>query len=104
DQDQFAYTSQQRAKRAMATGRFDEEIVPVEVPQKKGPSAVVKEDEHPRPETTLEILAKLRPVFAKDGTVTAGNSSGINDGAAAVLLVEEETARRLGLRPMAAIG
>jgi 3-oxoadipyl-CoA thiolase len=104
DQDQFAYTSQQRTKRAMATGRFDEEIVPVEVPQKKGPPVVVKEDEHPRPETTLEILAKLRPVFAKDGTVTPGNSSGINDGAAAVLLVEEETARRLGLRPMAAIG
>jgi 3-oxoadipyl-CoA thiolase len=104
DQDQFAYTSQQRAKRAMATGRFDEEIVPVEVPQKKGPPLVVKEDEHPRPETTLEILAKLRPAFAKDGTVTAGNSSGINDGAAVVLLVEEETARRLGLMPMAAIG
>jgi acetyl-CoA acetyltransferase family protein len=104
DQDQFAYTSQQRTKRAMSTGRFTEEIVPVEVPQKKGPPMVVTEDEHPRPETTLELLARLRPAFAKDGTVTAGNSSGINDGAAAVLLVEEETAMRLGLRPMAAIG
>jgi acetyl-CoA C-acetyltransferase/3-oxo-5,6-didehydrosuberyl-CoA/3-oxoadipyl-CoA thiolase len=104
DQDQFALTSQQRAKRAMATGRFDDEIVPVEVPQKKGAPVLFKEDEHPRPETTLEVLAKLRPVFAKDGTVTAGNSSGINDGAAAVLLVEEETAGRLGLKPLAQIG
>jgi 3-oxoadipyl-CoA thiolase len=104
DQDQFALTSQQRTKRAMSQGRFDDEVVPVEVPQKKGTPILFKEDEHPRPETTVEILAKLRPVFAKDGTVTAGNSSGINDGAAAVLLVEEATARRLGLRPLAAIG
>ena len=104
DQDRFALGSQLRAKQAMATGRFDEEIVPVEVSQKKGPAIVFREDEHPRPDTTLEVLAKLRPVFAKDGTVTAGNSSGINDGAAAVLLVEEETARKLGLKPLARVG
>jgi acetyl-CoA C-acetyltransferase/3-oxo-5,6-didehydrosuberyl-CoA/3-oxoadipyl-CoA thiolase len=104
DQDRFALTSQQRAKRAMASGRFDEEIVPVEVPQKRGPSLLFQVDEHPRPDTTLEVLAKLRPVFAKDGTVTAGNSSGINDGAAAMLLVEEESAKQMGLRPLAGIG
>jgi acetyl-CoA C-acetyltransferase/3-oxo-5,6-didehydrosuberyl-CoA/3-oxoadipyl-CoA thiolase len=104
DQDRFALTSQQRAKQAMATGRFDEEIVPVDVPQKKGPPLLFKQDEHPRPETTLEVLAKLRPAFAPDGTVTAGNSSGINDGAAALLLVEESVARRLGQKPLAAVG
>jgi 3-oxoadipyl-CoA thiolase len=104
DQDRFAYESQQRTRKAREAGRFDEEIVPLEVPQRKGPAVTVKHDEHPRPETTLADLAKLRPAFAKDGTVTAGNSSGINDGAAALLLVEEETARRLGLRPRAYVG
>jgi acetyl-CoA C-acetyltransferase/3-oxo-5,6-didehydrosuberyl-CoA/3-oxoadipyl-CoA thiolase len=104
DQDRFALASQQRAKKAQETGRFDEELVPVEVPQRKGPPIVLRKDEHPRPETTLADLAKLRPAFAKDGTVTAGNSSGINDGAAAVLLVEEETARKMGLRAMARVG
>jgi 3-oxoadipyl-CoA thiolase len=104
DQDHFALASQQKTKEAMARGRFDDEIVAVEVPQRKGPPVIVKKDEHPRPDTTLEILAKLKPAFAKDGTVTAGNSSGINDGAAAVLLVESETAGRLGLKPMAAVG
>ncbi len=104
DQDRFAYESQQRTRRAREAGRFDEEIVPVEVPQRKGLPVTVKHDEHPRPETTLADLAKLRPAFAKDGTVTAGNSSGINDGAAAILLVEEETARRLGLRPKSRVG
>ncbi len=104
DQDRFAYESQQRTRRAREAGRFDAEIVPVEVPQRKGPAITVRHDEHPRPETTLADLAKLRPAFAKDGTVTAGNSSGINDGAAALLLVEEETARRLGLRPKAYVG
>jgi 3-oxoadipyl-CoA thiolase len=103
-QDRFALASQQRTKNAQQTGRFDDELVPIEVPQRKGPPLVVKHDEHPRPETTLESLAKLQPVFVKDGTVTAGNSSGINDGAAALLLVEEETAKRLGLKPMAWIG
>jgi len=104
DQDRFALTSQQRTQAAQKAGRFDDEIVPVEIPQRKGPPTVVKVDEHPRPETTLEDLAKLPPAFAKDGTVTAGNSSGINDGAAAVLLVEEQTAKRLGLKPLARVG
>ena len=103
-QDRFALASQLRTKNAQQTGRFDDELVPVEVPQRKGPPLIVKQDEHPRPETTLESLAKLPPAFAKDGTVTAGNSSGINDGAAAVLLMEEETAKRLGLKALARIG
>jgi acetyl-CoA C-acetyltransferase/3-oxo-5,6-didehydrosuberyl-CoA/3-oxoadipyl-CoA thiolase len=104
DQDRFALASQQRTKKAMAEGRFAGEIIPVEISQKKGPLLVHSQDEHPRPETTLEILARLKPAFAKDGTVTAGNSSGINDGAAAVLLVEEDRAKRLGLRTLARIG
>ncbi|HLN33373.1 MAG TPA: acetyl-CoA C-acyltransferase [Gemmataceae bacterium] len=104
DQDRFALTSQQRACRARETGRFDDEIVPVEVSQRKGPTVTVRHDEHPRPETTLESLAKLPPAFAKDGTVTAGNSSGINDGAAALLLVEEATAKRMGLKVRARVG
>jgi acetyl-CoA acetyltransferase family protein len=104
DQDRFALTSQQRTAAAQKAGRLDEEIIPVEIPQKKGSPTIVKLDEHPRPETTLEDLAKLQPAFAKEGTVTAGNSSGINDGAAAVLLVEEETARKLGLKPLARVG
>lgn len=104
DQDRFALGSQQRTKKAVANARFDEEIVSVEVPQKKGPPIIVGQDEHPRPDTTLEVLAKLRPAFAKDGTVTAGNSSGINDGAAALLLVEEETAKKMGLKPLARLG
>ncbi len=104
DQERFALTSQQHAARARETGRFDDEIVPVEVPQRKGPAVVVRHDEHPRPETTLESLAKLAPAFVKNGTVTAGNSSGINDGAAALLLVEEGTAKRLGLTARARVG
>jgi 3-oxoadipyl-CoA thiolase len=104
EQDRFALASQQKTARAQKAGRFDDEIVPVEVPQRKGPPIVVKQDEHPRPETTLESLAKLPPAFAKDGTVTAGNSSGINDGAAALLLAEEETAHRFGLKPLARVG
>src|SRR5205085_3563873 len=99
DQDRFALTSQQRTHAAQKAGRFDDEIVLVEIPQRKGSPIVVRIDEHPRPETTLEDLAKLPPAFAKDGTVTAGNSSGINDGSAAVLLVEEQTAKKLGLKP-----
>ena len=106
DQDEFAFGSQQKALKAMESGRFDDEIVPVEVPQRKGEPIVVAQDEHPRPDTTLEKLAGLRPAFAKDdkGTVTAGNSSGINDGAAAVLLAEVETAKRMGFTPMAVVG
>jgi len=106
DQDRFALASQQKWAAAQQAGKWDEEIIPVEVPQRKGPPVVVKVDEHPRPDTTLEALSKLRPAFAKDdqGTVTAGNSSGINDGAAALLLVEASRAKELGLRPLAFVG
>lgn len=102
DQDAFAYESQMRVKRAVEAGRFDRELVPVQVEGKSG-SREVTADEHPRPTTTLESLAKLRPAFAADGTVTAGNSSGINDGAAALLLCEARAARRLGLQPLARV-
>jgi 3-oxoadipyl-CoA thiolase len=103
EQDTFAVESQRRAAAAMEEGRFDAEIVPVEVPRRKQDPLTVDRDEHPRPDTTLEALARLRPVFRADGTVTAGNSSGINDGAAALLVVEEERARALGLRPLARV-
>ncbi|MDX1647042.1 MAG: thiolase family protein [Longimicrobiales bacterium] len=102
-QDVFAAESQQRAQRALAAGRFTDEIVPVTVPRRKGAAQVVSVDEHPRPDTTVESLARLRPVFEKDGTVTAGNASGINDGAAALLVVSEEYGRELGLEPMARV-
>jgi 3-oxoadipyl-CoA thiolase len=102
-QDAFALESQRRAAAAMEAGRFRDEIVPVHVPQRRGDPVVVDTDEHPRPETTAEALARLRPAFKADGTVTAGNASGINDGAAALLVVEEERARELGLRPMARV-
>ncbi|MCL6631184.1 MAG: acetyl-CoA C-acyltransferase [Alicyclobacillus herbarius] len=99
-QDQFALTSQQRAGRAQAQGWFAEEIVPVPVPTgRKGEVTLVEMDEHPRPDCTLEQLARLRPAFRDGGTVTAGNSSGINDGAAAVLIMSADVARELGLRP-----
>jgi 3-oxoadipyl-CoA thiolase len=104
EQDRFAYESQMKCKAAMEAGRFAEEIVPVEIPQRKGPPIIVDRDEHPRFDTTMEKLAKLPPAFAKDGTVTAGNSSGINDGASALLLAEEGTARRLGLPILAIVG
>jgi 3-oxoadipyl-CoA thiolase len=100
-QDAFALESQRKAAAAMAGGRFADEMVPVEVPQRKGPPRVVDVDEHPRPETSLETLAALRPVFREGGTVTAGNASGLNDGAAAVLVASSEAAERLGLRPVA---
>ena len=106
DQDTFALSSQSKWGAAKTSGRFDDEIVAVEIPQRKGDAVVVDTDEHPRPDATLEKLAKLRPAFATDGqgTVTAGNSSGINDGAAAVLLVEAGIATDMGLRPMAYVG
>ncbi len=106
DQDAFAFESQMRCKRAMDSGRFADEIVAVPIPPRggKGEATLVDRDEHPRPETTLEGLAKLRPAFAADGTVTAGNSSGVNDGAAALLLVEAKAAERLSLKPLAVIG
>jgi 3-oxoadipyl-CoA thiolase len=103
DQDAFAAESQRRARTAIASGRFREEIVPVTVPDPKGESIVVDTDEHPRPATTVETLARLKPAFRDEGTVTAGNASGINDGAAALLVAEAETARSLGLTPRARI-
>jgi acetyl-CoA C-acetyltransferase len=103
DQDAFSVLSQQKTGRAMESGRLAEEIVPVSVPQPRGEAVLVERDEHPRPTTTLEALAKLRPAFTRDGTVTAGNSSGINDGAAALLVTSAERARSLGLEPIARI-
>ena len=100
EQDRFALRSQQRAAAAIREGKFKEEIVPVPVTTKDG-TMWVEEDEHPRPDTTLEKLAKLKPAFRDGGTVTAGNSSGINDGAAALLLATPEKAKKLGLRPLA---
>jgi len=102
DQDAFALESQMRAKRAIESDRFARELVPVRVAEKSG-SREVTADEHPRPTTTPESLAALRPAFASDGTVTAGNSSGINDGAAALLLCEAGAARQLGLQPLARV-
>ena len=102
-QDELALASQQRAAAAAASGIFAEEIVPVSIPQRSGAPIVVDRDEHPRPDTSAAALAKLKPAFAADGTVTAGNASGINDGAAALLVVEAERARALGLKPYARI-
>jgi 3-oxoadipyl-CoA thiolase len=102
DQDAFALRSQLRATAAIAAGRLAEEIVPVNVPAKKGEPVVVNRDEHPR-ETTLEALAKLKGVVRPDGTVTAGNASGVNDGACATLIASEDAARRHGLAPRARI-
>ena len=103
DQDAFALESQRRAAAAMASGKFRDEIVPVVIPQRRGDPRVIDVDEHPRPDTTLEALARLEPAFRKNGSVTAGNSSGINDGAAALLVMEEGTAAAVGLRPRARI-
>ena len=103
DQDTFALTSHQRAVAAIEDGRFEDQIVPVTVPQLKSEPVVVDRDEHPRPDTSLEALARLRAAFRDGGTVTAGNSSGINDGASAVVLVEAGVARAHGLLPLARI-
>ena len=103
-QDAFALESHRRAVAAIEAGRFDDQIVPVEVAGRKGETTVVARDEHPRADSSLEALARLRPAFRSEGgSVTAGNSSGINDGASAVLLVEAERARALGLKPMARV-
>jgi 3-oxoadipyl-CoA thiolase len=103
-QDAFALASQQRAVAAIEAGRFDDQIVPVEVVGRKGEVMVVSRDEHPRADTTAAALARLKPAFKREGgSVTAGNASGINDGASAVLLVEADRARELGLRPMARV-
>jgi 3-oxoadipyl-CoA thiolase len=106
EQDEFALTSHQRWARAKREGRFDMEIVPVPVPQRRGTPVVVDTDERPRPDSSLEALSRLQPAFAQDdaATVTAGNSSGINDGAAALVLVEAGLAEKLGLKPLALVG
>ena len=106
DQDLFALESQRRWAAAQEKGLFNDEIVPVEVPQRKRDPIVVDVDEHPRPDTTLEALSRLRPAFSRadDATVTAGNASGVNDGAAALLLVEADRAKALGLEPLAYVG
>ncbi len=103
EQDQFALRSHRLASKAIAEGRFRDEVVPVVIPRKDGDPVIVDRDEHPRADSTLEKLAALPPVFRKGGTVTAGNSSGINDGAAAVLVTSAEAAKQLGLEPMARI-
>lgn len=103
EQDAFAVASHQRAIAAIDSGKFAEEIAPVTIPQRKGDPIVVTTDERPRRDTTLESLARLKPAFRKDGSVTAGNSSGLNDGAAAVLLMSAEKAQELGLKPLARI-
>ena len=103
EQDAFALESNRRAIAAIDAGKFAEEIVPVPVPQRKGDLIIVATDERPRRDTSLEALGRLRPAFRKNGTVTAGNSSGLNDGAAAVLLMSEEKAGALGMKPMARI-
>ncbi|MES1039694.1 acetyl-CoA C-acyltransferase [Peribacillus simplex] len=100
DQDQFAYQSQQRAKKAVENERFINEIVPVRFTDRKGNEVIIVKDEHPRPDTTIEKLEKLKPIF-KGGTITAGNASGVNDGASALLLMSAEKARELGLKPLA---
>jgi 3-oxoadipyl-CoA thiolase len=100
EQDRFALQSHQRAVAAMDAGRFTDELIAVPVPKRKGEPVMVTTDERPRRDTTLESLAKLRPAFRRDGSVTAGNSSGLNDGASAVLLMSAEKAKELGLKPM----
>jgi acetyl-CoA C-acetyltransferase len=102
-QDAFSAESQRRCALAMADGLFKEEIVPVVIPQRKGDPVVIDTDEHPKPSSTVEILAKLRPAFKKDGTVTAGSASGINDGAAAVVVVSEAFMKKHNLTPLAKI-
>ncbi|HCS1004776.1 TPA: 3-oxoadipyl-CoA thiolase [Acinetobacter baumannii] len=103
DQDQFALVSQQRTASAQAKGFFSKEIVAVEIPQRKGEAVVIDTDEHPRTSTTLEGLSKLKPVVKADGTVTAGNASGINDGAAALLIASDEAVQAYNLKPRAKI-
>lgn len=103
DQDAFAVRSQQRAAAAQASGYFAEEIIPVEIPGKKGAVTVVDTDEHPRADTTLETLGKLKPIVRSDGTVTAGNASGVNDGAAAMIVASEAAVKAHGLTPRARI-
>jgi acetyl-CoA C-acetyltransferase len=102
-QDKFAAHSQQKAEKALADNRFQDEIIPVTIPQRKGDPIIFNKDEYPRSGVTAEGIAKLRPAFKRDGTVTAANASGINDGAAAVLLMSKDKAEKLGLKPLAVI-
>lgn len=103
EQDEFGVMSQNRAEAAIKAGKFKDEIVPVEIPQRKGDPKIFDTDEHPRFGTTIEKVSKLKPAFKKDGTVTAGNASGINDGAAAVVVMTKEKAEELGIEPLATI-
>ncbi|RKL63998.1 acetyl-CoA C-acetyltransferase [Thermoanaerobacteraceae bacterium SP2] len=103
EQDEYALKSQNKAEQAIKQGKFKEEIVEVSIPQKKGDPIIFAQDEHPRFGTTIEALSKLKPAFKKDGTVTAGNASGINDGAAALVISSKEKAGKLGIKPMAKI-
>ncbi|MBU2677131.1 MAG: 3-oxoadipyl-CoA thiolase [Gammaproteobacteria bacterium] len=103
DQDRFALRSQQRAEAAMAAGIFDDEIIPVSVPQRRGDALIVDKDEHPRHGSTIEGLTKLKPIVREGGSITAGNSSGINDGACAMLVASEDMAKAQGLEPLARV-
>lgn len=103
EQDEFAAASQQKTETAQNAGRFDDQIIPIEIPQRKGNPLVFNKDEFPRAGVTAEALGKLRPAFDKNGTVTAGNASGINDGAAGVVVMSEKKAKELGLTPLARI-
>ena len=103
EQDEYALNSHRKAVAAMKEGRFDKEIVPAEIPQKKGQALVIRADEGPREDTSLEALSRLKPAFKEGGTVTAGNAPGVNDGAAAVVVASAEVARKLGRKPMARI-
>lgn len=103
DQDKFAYLSQMKAAKAQEEGRLAEEIIPVEIPQRKKDPIIFKDDEFVKPNTTIEVLGKLRAAFKKDGSVTAGNSSGLNDGAAATIIASEEAVKKYNLKPVARI-
>jgi acetyl-CoA C-acetyltransferase len=103
EQDEYAFSSQQKALHAIEKGYFKDEIVPIEVPQRRGEPIIFAVDEGPRKDTTLEKLAKLKPVFKKDGTVTAGNASTLNDGASAVVVASDEAVKDKGLNPMARV-
>lgn len=103
EQDEFAYQSQQRTARAIEEGRFNDQIVPIEIPVRKGEPVRFAEDEHPRPQTTKEALAKLPPAFLQGGTVTAGSSSGLNDAASAAVIMSREKAEEIGAKPLAVV-
>src|SRR5690606_25505939 len=101
DQDLFAYHSQMKASRSQENGIFDEEIIPVEIPQKKNEAIIFSKDEFVKPSTTIQALAKLKPAFKQNGTVTAGNASGLNDGAAATLIASQNAVHKYNLKPLA---